>query len=123
MRNPANFQRLCEENFWEETVRKIPHFFLDRKPSGKVRFCLDPKDLNKANLRDHHVTPTLEDILPLFNDAKYFSIVDAKSGYWNVELDEESSYLITFDSPFGRYRFLRMPFGLKIKAETNRKIV
>ena len=64
-----------------------------RKPSGKIRFCLDPKDLNKAILRDHDVTPTLEDILPLFKDSKYFSIVVAKSGYWNVELDEESSYL------------------------------
>ena len=87
-----------------------------RKPSGKIRVCLDPKDLNKAILRDHHVTPTLEDILPLFKDAKYFSIVDAKSGYWNVELDEESSYLTTFNSPFGRYRFLRMPVGLKARG-------
>ena len=85
-----------------------------RKPSGKIRVCLDPKDLNKAILRDHHVTPTLEDILPLFKDAKYLSIVDAKSGHWNVELDEESSCLTTFNSPFGRYRFLRMPFGLKM---------
>ena len=85
-----------------------------RKPSGKIPVCLDPKDLNKAMLRDHHVTPTLEDILPLFKDAKYFSIVDAKSGYWNVELDEESSYLTTFNSPFGWYRFFRMLFGLKM---------
>ena len=88
-----------------------------RKPSSKIRVCLDPKDLNKAILRDHHVTPMLEDILPLFKDAKYFSIVDAKSGYWNLELDEESSYLTTFNSPFGRYRFLRMPFGLKMSQD------
>ena len=88
-----------------------------RKPSGKIRVCLDPKDLNKAILRDHHVTPTLEDILPLFKDATYFSIVDAKSRYGNVELDEESSYLTTFNSPFGRYRFLRMPFGLKMSQD------
>ena len=88
-----------------------------RKQSGKIRVCLDPKDLNKAILRDYHVTPTLEDILPLFKHAKYFSIVNAKSGYWNVELDEESSYLTTFNSPFGRYRFLRMPFGLKMSQD------
>ena len=83
------------------------------KPSGKIRVCLDPKDLNKAILRDHHVTPTLEDILPLFKDAKYFSIVDAKSGYWNVELDEESSYLTTFNSPFGRIDSSGCPLASK----------
>ena len=103
--------RECEPTAWVNSL--VYH----RKPSGKLRVCLDPKDLNKAILRDHHVTPTLEDILPLFKDAKYFSIVDAKSGYWNVELDEESSYLTTFNSPFGRYRFLRMPFGLKMSQD------
>ena len=52
--------------------------------------------------------PTLEGILPKLSGAKY-SIVDAKCGYWNVELDQESSYLTTFNSPFSRYRFLHMP--------------
>ena len=82
-----------------------------------IRICLDPKDLNKAIRRDYHVTPTLEEILPKYNGAKYFSILDAKSGYWNVELDEPSSYLTTFNSPFGRYRFLRMPFGLRMAQD------
>ena len=48
---------------------------------------------------------------------KYFYVGDAKSRYWNVELDEESSYLTTFNSPFGRYRFLRLPFGLKMTQD------
>ena len=88
-----------------------------RKPNGQLRICLDPKDLNRAILRDHHVTPTLEEILPKLTGAKYFSIVDAKCGYWNIQLDEESSYLTTFNSPFGRYRFRRMPFGLKMSQD------
>ena len=88
-----------------------------RKPNGKLRICLDPKDLNRAISREHHVIPTLEEILPKLSGAKYFSIVDAKCGYWNVELDNESSYLTTFNSPFGRYRFLRMPFGLKMSQD------
>jgi len=37
---------------------------------------------------------------------------DARSGYWNIKLTQESSLLTTFNSPFGRYRFLRLPFGL-----------
>jgi len=83
-----------------------------RKLNGKLRICLDPKDLNKAIFREHQMIPTLEEILPKLSGAKYFSIVDAKCGYWNVVLDQESSYLTTFNSPFDRYRFLLMPFGL-----------
>ena len=58
--------------------------------------------------------PTLEEIVQKLIGAKYFSIVDANCGYWNVELDEQSSFLTTFNSPFERYRFLRMPFGFKM---------
>ena len=82
-----------------------------RKLNGKLRICLDPKDLNKAIFREHHMIPTLEEILPKLSGAKYFSIVDAKCGYWNVVLDQESSYITTFNLPFGRYRFLLVPFG------------
>ena len=62
-----------------------------RKPNGKLRICLDPKDLNRAISIEHHMIPTLEKILPKLSGAKFFSIVDAKCGYWNVELDNESS--------------------------------
>ena len=67
--------------------------------------------------REHHVTPTLEEILPKLNGAKVFSIVDAKCGYWNIILDEESSYLTMFNSPYGCYCFKRMPFGLKMSQD------
>ena len=61
-----------------------------------------------------HVTPTLEDIIPKMSGVKYFSTLDANCGYWNVRLDEQSSSLTTFNSPYVRYRFKRMPFGLKM---------
>ena len=88
-----------------------------RKPNGRLRICLDPKDLNAAIPRDYHVMPTLEEVLPKLNGATHFSILDARSGYWNVTLDEESSYSTTFNSPFGRYRFKRMSFGLKMSQD------
>ena len=88
-----------------------------RKPNGRLRIRLDPKDLNKAIRREHHVIPTLEEILPKLAGTKFFSIVDAKCGYWNVNLDLESSPLTTFNSPFGRYRVLQMPFGLKMSQD------
>lgn len=82
------------------------------KPNGKIRVCLDPKDLNEAVKRPHYNMPTLEDALAKISGAKYFSKLDAKSGYWQMKLSEKSSFFTTFNSPFGRYRFLRMPFGL-----------
>ena len=76
------------------------------KSTGALRLCLDPKDLNQA------ITPTLEDVLPKLNGAKCFSILDARSEYWNIRLDQERSLYTTFNSPFGRYRFLRLRFVL-----------
>ena len=96
----------------EKPTDWVNSFVCVTKPNGKLRLCLDPKDLNKAIKRPHYVTPTLDDITPKLKDAKYFTILDARSGYWNIRLDEESSYFTTFNSPFGRYKFNRLPFGL-----------
>lgn len=93
------------------------------KSNGSLRICLDPKDLNEAIKRPHYPMKTLEDVLPELANARYFSKLDAKSGYWALKLDRPSSYLTTFNSPFGRYRFLRLPFGLKSSQdEFQRKI-
>ena len=82
------------------------------KENGDLRICLDPYNLNKAIRREHHYTQTLDDVLPRLSKAKVFSKLDARSGYWNVLLDEESMLLTTFNTPFGRYCFERLPFGL-----------
>ena len=82
------------------------------KLNGKLRLCLDPKDLNKTITIPHHYTPMLDDVLPKLNGAPFFTILDARSGYWNITLDEESSYHTTFNTPYGRHRFKRLPFGL-----------
>ncbi|KAK3731888.1 hypothetical protein QZH41_008990, partial [Actinostola sp. cb2023] len=82
------------------------------KRNGTLWLCLDPKDLNKAIKRPHHCTPTLDEVLSRWSGSKHYSIVDARSGYWNIKLDHESSLYTTFNSPHGRYRFLRLPFGL-----------
>lgn len=65
--------------------------------------------------------PTVDELLPELSKAKVFSTVDTKSGFWQIGLDEESSKLTTFWTPFGRYRWLRMPFGISPAPEIFQK--
>lgn len=60
---------------------------------------------------------TIEEILPSLHQARIFSVVDASNGFWQVELDEESSLLTTFVTPYGRYRWRRLPFGISSAPE------
>jgi hypothetical protein len=83
----------------------------------KLRICIDPKDLNTAIQRSHYPLPTLDDVLPHLSKAKVYSVLDARNGFWHVALDEQSSHTTTFNTPFGRYRWLRMPFGVKSAPE------
>lgn len=84
-----------------------------RKPeTGKLRICIDPTDLNRAIKRPHYPIPRIEDIVTRLGKAKIFSILDAKDGFWQIPLDEQSSKLTTFNTPFGRYRWKVLPFGV-----------
>ncbi|KAL0194540.1 hypothetical protein M9458_008112, partial [Cirrhinus mrigala] len=85
---------------------------VEKPKSQKLRVCLDPRDLNKAIQRPHYPLPTLEEVTTKLTGAQYFSVLDARSGYWAIKLSTESSMLTTFNTPFGRYRFLRLPFGI-----------
>ena len=88
-----------------------------RKPSGKMKICTDPRNLNKAILRHHYQTPCVEEIITKLGNAKIFTVFDAKDGFWQVPLDEQSSYLTCFTTPFGRYRWTVMPLGIKSALE------
>ena len=92
-----------------------------RKKSGKLRICIDPRPLNKALKREHYPLPVMEDILPKLSKGRVFSKLDLSNAYWHVELDEESSKLTTFQTPFGRYRWKRVPFGTSVSSELFQK--
>ena len=83
----------------------------------KIRICLDPTNLNKACEREPYYYRTLEDVLPNLANARVFTVIDLKRGYWHVPLSEESSMLTTFNTPYGRYRFTRMPFGINVAGD------
>lgn len=84
-----------------------------RKKNGRVIICLNPTDLNKAVLREHFPMNTIEDIVTRVHGSQIFSTSDVNMGYYQIKLSKKSSLLTTFNTPFGRYRYLRMPMGLK----------
>ena len=95
----------------------ISSMVIVRKKNGTLRICLDPKDLNRAIRREHYPLPTIEDVATRLHGAKVFTVLDVSKGFWHVELDEPSSFLTTFHTPFGRYRWKRMPFGISSAPE------
>ena len=83
---------------------------LPKKTDGTICIWLDPKDLNRVIIREHYKAPTLEEISHKLSGATIFSKLDAKDGFWSIDLDTPSFYLTTFNAHKGRYRFLCMPF-------------
>ena len=91
------------------------------KKSGDLRICTDSKTLNEALCREHFQLPVLEDSLGELSGAKYFTKVDLSSVFWHLELDEKSSTLTTFGTPFERLGWLRLSFGLRVSSEIFQK--
>ena len=87
------------------------------KPSGKVRICVDLTRLNESVCREHHLLPTVEEALAQIGGAKVFSKLDANSGFWQIELSNNSAPFTTFITPFGRFCFKRLPFGITSAPE------
>ena len=79
--------------------------------------CIDPKPLNKALKRNYYQLPVIDDILPELSSAKVFPKLDLNSAFWQLNLDDESSKLTCFKTPFGRLRWRRLPFGLSMSSE------
>lgn len=87
------------------------------KKDGSLRICIDPRSLNLALKRGHYHLSVLEDILPDLARAKVF-IWWHLFIRWHCILQEDSSLLTTFPTPFGRYGWTRLLFGLSVSSET-----
>ena len=96
----------------EQPTQSVSPIVVVKKPNGDVRICLDPVDLNKAVKRGHYPLRTVEEVAATLAEARVFSTLDATSGFYQFRLAEESTWLTTFNTPFGRFKFERLPFGL-----------
>lgn len=101
----------------DEPTDWVNSLVIVKKSDNTLRLCLDPTHLNKAIKREHFALPTIEEITSKLGGSAWFSILDANSGFWQICLDDESAKLCTFSTPFGRFCFLRMPYGISLAPE------
>ena len=84
-----------------------------RKKDGSIRFCVDFRKLNNKTIKDAYALPRVEDTLHLLAGARYFTKLDLRSGYWQVEIAELDKHKTAFQmGTLGFFEFHRMPFGL-----------
>jgi len=107
----------------EKPSQLVSSMVVVEKANDQIRICLDPRNLNQAIHREHYQLPTAEEISSKLTGAKYFSVLDASQGFWQIPLDEESSEYTAFNTPFGRYKFLRLPFGISSAPEIFHRII
>ena len=111
---------LIEEEIITEQVEPTPwvsSVTFPRKPNGEVRVCLDPSNLNKAIIREHHKPMTMEEIAHELAGATVYTKAHALKAFLQIHLTHEASLLTTFNSHRGRLWFLRMPFGAKMSQD------
>ena len=104
-----------------ETTPWINSFVLvegkDNSGNLKLRICLDPTNLNKAIIRGQYHFKTPEDIAHLLVDACIMAVLYCKKGYWHQQFDDPSSFLTTFNTELGRFRYTVMPFVATVAGD------
>ena len=92
---------------WASPVVPVP------KKDGSVRVCIDYRKLNSVTESDPYYMTTLEEILERVGNSRIMSKLDLAKGFYQVEVEPKSQVKTAFVSPFGKFQFQRMPFGLK----------
>ncbi|GBG85132.1 hypothetical protein CBR_g39698 [Chara braunii] len=88
-----------------------PVLFVPKK-EGELRMCIDYRGQNAITVKNVEPLPRIDDLLDRVQGAKYFSKVDLKSGYHQIEVHPDDQYKTAFRTRYGHYKFIVMPFGL-----------
>ncbi|KAJ8405712.1 hypothetical protein AAFF_G00316920 [Aldrovandia affinis] len=101
----------------EPTEWCAPMMVVPKSAGRGVRICTDLTELNKSVMRERQPLPMVENTLGQLAGAQVFSKLDANAGFWQIPLAKESSLLTTFITPFGRYCYNRLCFGISSAPE------
>ena len=126
VRQPARRLPLAKRDEAEKQVEKMKEagiiepsvspwvspIVLVRKKDGTIRFCVDYRQLNQVTLKDSYPLPRIDDTLDAISGSKWFTTLDLKSGYWQVEMDKQEREKTAFSTGKGLWQFVVMPFGL-----------
>ena len=85
---------------------------LVKKSDGTLRFCIDYRQLNNLTVKDSYPLPRIDTCFDALGGARYFSTLDLRQGYWQVENDPETADKTTFITRKGAFKFKVLPFGL-----------
>lgn len=96
---------------------------LVRKHDGSLRMCVDYRQLNSRTIRDNYALPRIDEILDSLSGNRYFTVLDMKSGYHQIEILEEHKQRTAFTvGPLGFFEFNKMPFGLANAPATYQRL-
>lgn len=96
---------------------------LVRKKNGQIRLCVDYRKLNAHTIKDAYALPNIEETFSALSGAKWFSVMDLKSGYYQVEVAEEDKHKTAFVCPLGFFEFNRMPQGVTNAPSTFQRLM
>ncbi|UYV84721.1 hypothetical protein LAZ67_X003197 [Cordylochernes scorpioides] len=109
---PYRVSRTERQAIQTEVDKMLDAGIILKKKDGNWRFCLDYRRLNKVTKKDVYPLPRIDVTLDSLKGAKFYSSMDLRSGYWQIEVDEADREKTAFITPDGLYEFLVMPFGL-----------
>lgn len=94
-----------------------------RKKNGDIRLCIDYRKLNLQTVKDAYPLPNLEESLSALAGSKWFSVLNLKSSYYQIEMDEADKAKTAFVTPMGFWEFNRMPQGVTNAPSTLQRLM
>ena len=111
MENLGAIKNCMEPTAWVHSL------MFSKMKNNKLRICMAPSDLDRAVMCELFPMQNVEDVISRMPNAKVFIVLDANHGFWKVKLPKDSSKVSTFNTPFGRYSYTRLPFGIASAPE------
>lgn len=116
------------ESIWSPFLKlsqnlRILHRLGCERKNGYVRLCIDYRKLNSKTIKDAYALSNVEEAFSAPTGSKWFSVVDLKSGYYQIEMAEEVEHKTAFVCPLGFWEFNKMPQGITNTPSTFQRIM